>query len=203
MKEPLNAFKAARFFSPFKLQQMQPSAVSVDSLFVFPSYLTPLIPWKMSFLAMKLLRKTLTLRTTHLNFGSDTRTHCLSGLQLPWKSYLCKPLRLLLSVFSLLTNSFSDRQNTALQDYIETSIMLQYNGHWHDNACISILKLCSVCLDLCMCSTFIIGSLQHKIGIIGCTSRNNRDILWKIWCSIIRNFINIIGSGLSCSQVIL
>ena len=32
-------------------------------------------------------------------------------------------------VFSLLANSFGDQQNNALQDYVETSIMLQYNKH--------------------------------------------------------------------------
>ena len=31
-------------------------------------------------------------------------------------------------VFSLLKNSFGDRQNSALQDYIEASLMLQYNN---------------------------------------------------------------------------
>ena len=32
-------------------------------------------------------------------------------------------------VFSLLANCFGDQQNNALQDYVETSIMLQYNKH--------------------------------------------------------------------------
>ena len=32
-------------------------------------------------------------------------------------------------VFSLLRNSFGERQQSSLQDYIETSIMLQYNKH--------------------------------------------------------------------------
>ena len=30
-------------------------------------------------------------------------------------------------VFSLLQNSFSQRQSSSLEDYIETSLMLQYN----------------------------------------------------------------------------
>jgi len=30
-------------------------------------------------------------------------------------------------VFSLFNNSFGPQQNSALQDYIETSLMLQYN----------------------------------------------------------------------------
>ena len=42
---------------------------------------------------------------------------------------------------------------------------------------------------LCVCS-----------GIIGCTLGNNRDILRKIWNSIICNFIYVIGSGLLASH---
>ena len=34
-------------------------------------------------------------------------------------------------VFSLLNNSFSHQQNGALQDYMETSIMMQYNMRMH------------------------------------------------------------------------
>ena len=30
-------------------------------------------------------------------------------------------------VFSILSNSFTDRQEHSLKDYIETSVMLQYN----------------------------------------------------------------------------
>ena len=78
-------------------------------------------------------------------------------------------------VISLLTNSHSviDRTRHCRTIYIETS---QYYVAIQWSLTCMYLKLCSVCLDLCMCSTFIIGSLQHKIGIIGCISRNNRDI---------------------------
>ena len=31
-------------------------------------------------------------------------------------------------IFSLLRNSFGERQNSSLQDYIEASLMLQYNN---------------------------------------------------------------------------
>ena len=31
-------------------------------------------------------------------------------------------------VFSILSNSFTDRQEHSLKDYIETSVMLQYNS---------------------------------------------------------------------------
>jgi len=32
--------------------------------------------------------------------------------------------------FSLLANSFKLSQESALEDYIEASVMLQYNSHW-------------------------------------------------------------------------
>ena len=34
------------------------------------------------------------------------------------------------TVFSLLKNSFGNQQLTSLEDYVETSLMLQYNHHW-------------------------------------------------------------------------
>ena len=32
-------------------------------------------------------------------------------------------------VFSILSNSFTDQQQHSLEDYVETSVMLQYNQH--------------------------------------------------------------------------
>ena len=32
-------------------------------------------------------------------------------------------------VFSLLNNTFGKRQNSSLEDYVESCIMLQYNNH--------------------------------------------------------------------------
>ena len=35
-------------------------------------------------------------------------------------------------VFSILSNSFTDTQRSSLEDYIETSIMIQYNNKEKD-----------------------------------------------------------------------
>ena len=43
-------------------------------------------------------------------------------------------------VFSILTNSFTDRQEHSLKDYIETSVMLQYNCSVC--TCITVVFLC-------------------------------------------------------------
>ena len=36
-------------------------------------------------------------------------------------------------VFSLLNNSFSDRQDASLSDYVEASLMLQYTEHYYND----------------------------------------------------------------------
>ena len=36
-----------------------------------------------------------------------------------------------MGVFSLLSNSFQDTQQASLEDYISTSVMLQYNSCFH------------------------------------------------------------------------
>jgi hypothetical protein len=55
--------------------------------------------------------------------------------ELPMWSKACKTVLLVQPssaaaerVFSLLSNSFSETQTSSMEDYIESSIMLQYNG---------------------------------------------------------------------------
>ena len=46
------------------------------------------------------------------------------------KALLVQPLSAACEwVFSLLNNSFNAQQDSTLQDYIETYIMMQYNSH--------------------------------------------------------------------------
>ena len=45
------------------------------------------------------------------------------------KIFLCQPSSAAAErAFSLLKASFNEQQDSALEDYIETSLMLQYNG---------------------------------------------------------------------------
>ena len=55
------------------------------------------------------------------------------AVQLPFWSTGCRAILLLqpssaAAVFSLLSNSFKENQQNALEDYISTSVMLQYNS---------------------------------------------------------------------------
>ena len=61
-------------------------------------------------------------------------------------------------VFSLLKSSFSERQGQSLQDYLETSLMLQYNKHWYN-------------IDL-QCSL-------HHMHMFVFSHGNNMGIIWN------------------------
>ena len=107
------AFKVARLFSPQKVCELNPDASSVDGLRAFP------------FLRNEAL-------LTDIDPLSWWKRHCAD---LPnWTSALCQVLLIQPSsaeaerVFSLLACSFGASQESALQDYLEVSLMLQYNG---------------------------------------------------------------------------
>ena len=61
--------------------------------------------------------------------------------ELPLWSSSCKSVLLIQPssaaaerIFSLLANSFNERQTSALEDYIQTSLMLQYNYRDSDDS---------------------------------------------------------------------
>ena len=124
------AFKAARLFSPTKVD-LHPDATSVDHLRAFPF----LHDEELSGLKEEL--------PNYLAKASDIAPD-IDPLEwwkhhekeLPkWASTLRKVLLVQPSsagaerFFSLLSNSFGHQQDNCLQDYIETSVMLQYNNH--------------------------------------------------------------------------
>ena len=130
-KKPLVAFKAARLFSPVRIHEIQTTASDLDQLKVFPfledsSVLSNLKVELPSYLA----------KASQVNSDFDVLEWWkLHEDQLPhWSSAVKKGLLLQPSsaaserVFSLLNNSFNDSQYNCLEDYIEASIMLQYNS---------------------------------------------------------------------------
>ena len=126
LKVPLVAFKAARLFSPKIVNVLKQSLVMIDTLTVFP------------FLKENIsgLKEELPLCRTKGNDIPES-TDCLQW----WKTYATElpvwssaaQLVLLVQpssaaaekVFALLNSSFKDHQDLSLQDYVETSIMLQ------------------------------------------------------------------------------
>ncbi len=129
LKPTLMAFKSARFFSPSKINAIRPSPSDINDLSVLPFLSSPVI---------EELKKELPLYLAQAEDVSPSvdpivwwRDH---AYRLPHWSEACKLITLIQPssaaaerVFSLLANSFNNTQESALEDYIETSVMLQYN----------------------------------------------------------------------------
>ena len=127
----LSVFKAARYFDPSKLLELQPTCCDIEDLRVF------------SFLNSDSIIDGLKSELPAYMSKADGISNDVCKVnwwkrhtsELPKWSKACKSLLLLQPssaaaerVFSLLTNSFKEQQSTSLEDYIETSIMLQYNS---------------------------------------------------------------------------
>jgi len=126
------AFKAARYFSPSKVNEIKPTAADIDSLRAI-SFLD-------STSTIDGLKTELPL---YLDAAEDVsaQTDVLQWwkfhqLELPKWAEACSLVLLMQPssaaaerVFSILSNSFSSRQELSLEDYIELSVMLQYNYH--------------------------------------------------------------------------
>ena len=128
LKMPMKIFKAARFFSPLKMNEIQPTAADIDCLKVFPFLTT----------AIELLQREL---PTYLAKATDVSTEIEiwkwwqnNSEELPhWSSaahkvFLIQPSSAAAErVFSILNNTFGSQQQSSLNDYIEASLMVQYN----------------------------------------------------------------------------
>ena len=133
LKVPLEAFKAARLFYPPKAYTMQPSVGDVDNLSCIP------------FIDAEIIKLLKTELPVYLAKCADTgENFCalkwwkMNSQQLPtWAASAKKVLLVQPSsaaserVFSLLKASFNDQQDFTLQDYLEASLMLQYNNFTH------------------------------------------------------------------------
>ena len=134
MVVPLAAFKAARLFVPQRVHELQPElpdSSTVDSLAVFPflDSQTTLDALKRELPQYVACSEDLSLDCDVLPWWKAKRTD-LPTWAVSVKKVLClQPSSAAAErVFSLLQVMFNDRQGLALQDYIESSLMLQYNG---------------------------------------------------------------------------
>ena len=125
MKEPLAAFKAAR---PSKLHEVRPDAQAIDSLTSFPS-LSPSIPaLKEEFPLYVAAAEDVDPSYDPLVFWKEHESTLPTWSQAARQVLLVQPSSAASErVFSLLRNSFGEGQHLSLQDYIEASLMLQYN----------------------------------------------------------------------------
>ncbi len=131
LKDPLAAFKSARLFHPSKAYVMQPDAAAIDELCSIP-----FLNFPATLDALKQELPTYLARAA----GVDPKFSALEWWRqnagdLPHWSSAAKKLLLIQPssaaaerVFSLLKASFNEQQDNSLQDYIESSLMLQYNN---------------------------------------------------------------------------
>ena len=130
LKDALSAFKAARYFSPLKMNNIQPNAEAIDALKAFPflnsqAILDGLKGELPSYLS-KVSDIDPSIDIIHWWKQNESALPC-------WAAAVRKVLLVQPSsaaserVFSLLKSSFNPQQQSSLQDYIETSLMLQYN----------------------------------------------------------------------------
>ena len=125
----MEAFKAAHYFSPQKVHEIQPTASSIDCLKAFP------------FFDSKDLEGLKGELPTYLAKAADVDSsidpmhwwRLNASTLLHWAVAACRVLLVQQSsaaskrVFSLLNASFDDQQEGALQDNLERTVMLQYN----------------------------------------------------------------------------
>jgi len=128
LKDTLMAFKAARYFSPLRLKNIQPDVQALNSVKAFP------------FLDLQTILDGLKQELPSYQAKVDPAIDILqwwhqNECDLPcWaaaarKVFLVQPSSAASErVFSLLKSSFSSQQQNAPQDYIKVSLMLQYNG---------------------------------------------------------------------------
>ena len=129
LETAMQAFKIAQFFSPIKISELKPVAADLDALCCLPF---------LDAAAINNLKCELPVYLAAVEDVSDSidpmwwwKTH---QDQLPHWASVCKRMLLVQPssaaaerVFSLLANSFSISQTFALEDYIQISVMLQYN----------------------------------------------------------------------------
>ena len=126
----VRAFKAARLFCPVQVQALNPTAASLEELRNFPfanddatiANLAQELPLYLDGVTVTCEDDKLTWWANH----KDTLPHWSSLVK---KLLLIQPCSASAErVFSLLTNAFGSQQESALQDYLEASVMLRYNN---------------------------------------------------------------------------
>ena len=151
----LAAFRGARFFSPQKVYLLQPDAAMVVQSFAsIPFFNSEVIDHLTEELPQYLARAADTSATiSPLDWWKRNSSDLPHWAQAAKKILLLQPSSAAAErVFSLLQNSFGEQQDNSLQDYIECSLMLQYNNHGVFKRIIGII-------------TGIIGHILEHCGI--------------------------------------
>ena len=130
LKPIVDAFKAARFFNPYKMNELKPTAPDIDTLKAFPFLNSDqtMIDLKSELPRYMAAAEDVSPRTAPITWWkshADMLPHWAQSFKLV---LLVQPSSAATErVFSILANSFSAQQESSLEDYIQLSVMMQYN----------------------------------------------------------------------------
>ena len=131
LKDTLMAFKAARYFSPLQLKDIQPDAQALNSVKAFPFLDSETIMDGLKQELPSYQAKVMDLDPAIdiLQWWHQNERDLPCWAAAARKVFLVQPSSAASErVFSLLKSSFSSQQQSSLQNYIEVSLMLQYNS---------------------------------------------------------------------------
>ena len=129
-QDMLLAFKAARYFSPQKINDIQPNVEAINALKSFPFLNSKTILDGLKGELPSYLAKVTDIDSSIdiLQWWNQNESALPCWATAARKVLLVQPSSAASErVFSLLKASFNPQQQSLLQDYIETSLILQYN----------------------------------------------------------------------------
>ena len=122
--------KAARYFSPYKVHELRPTAGDLDSLKSFPFFDQEIIDGLKSELPSYFAAaEDVSEQVDAIGWWNGHKSNLPKWASAFKLLILVQPSSAAAErVFSLLTSSFTKQQESSLEDYIQLSIMLQYNS---------------------------------------------------------------------------
>ena len=134
MDTPMKASKAARYFSPHFVKKIKPECADLNSLLNLP-FITPtkLSELREEFPKYAVLTDEISSEYSSLQFWNDNSSSVPKWSETAQNVFLLQPSSGAAErVFSVLNNTFGKRQLSTLEDYVEASVMLQYNKRRND-----------------------------------------------------------------------
>ena len=122
-------FKAARLFNPHRVVDLQPDLNAIDSVAAFPFLnSSDILSNLRAELPQYLARATdISQQTESVDWWQRNSPDLPHWSNAARQVLHVQPSAIAERLFSLLNGTFSDLQDSSLQDYIETSLMLQFN----------------------------------------------------------------------------
>jgi len=129
MNIPMLAFKAARLFSPHAIQKIKPEHTALRDLLAFPFVTeTTLTALKDEFSKYTAISEDVSSEFTILDFWKKYSKELPKWGEVASKALLCQPSSAAAErVFSVMNSCFGDQQLSSLEDYLEASVIMQYN----------------------------------------------------------------------------